>query len=72
MGHSNVDTTHRVVLDSYRSYDAAQHAVDILAESRFPVELVKIVGTNLRTEEHVIGRWTPGRALVAGVGPTWR
>jgi hypothetical protein len=55
-----------VVLGSYRSHTAAQHLVDVLAEHKFPVEHVSIVGTDLRLKEIVVGRWTLGRALVSG------
>jgi hypothetical protein len=55
-----------VVLGSYRTHAAAQHAVDILAEHRFPVEHITIVGTDLRLQEVVLGRWTWGRTLLAG------
>ncbi|MGH3376200.1 MAG: general stress protein [Actinoallomurus sp.] len=57
---------HKVVLGSYSSHAAAQHVVDVLAERRFPVEHVTIVGTGLRLKEIVVGRWTLGRALVSG------
>jgi hypothetical protein len=57
---------HKVVLGSYSSHAAAQHTVDVLAEHGFPVEHVTIVGTNLRLQEVVLGRWTLGRALVTG------
>jgi len=59
---------HKTVLGTYSTYDAAQHAVDTLARHRFPVEHVSIVGTSLRWEEKVLGRWTLGRALVTGAG----
>jgi ascorbate-specific PTS system EIIC-type component UlaA len=57
---------HKVVLGSYSSHVAAQRTVDVLAEHGFPVEHVTIVGTNLRLQEVVLGRWTLGRALVTG------
>ncbi|MCW2947012.1 MAG: hypothetical protein JWR24_3729 [Actinoallomurus sp.] len=57
---------HKVVLGTYNSHDAAQHAVDVLAEHKFPVEHVTIVGTGLKLEERVLGRWTLGRALLTG------
>ena len=58
----------KVVLGTYSSHEAAQHAVDILAEHRFPVEHVTIVGTGLKLEERILGRWTLGRALLTGAG----
>jgi hypothetical protein len=66
METDNMTGAHKVVLGTYRSHEAAQHAVDILAEHKFPVEHVTIVGTGLRLEERVLGRWTLGRAVVAG------
>jgi hypothetical protein len=57
---------HKVVLGTYSSHGAAQHAVDILAEHKFPVEHVTIVGTGLKLEERILGRWTLGRALLTG------
>jgi hypothetical protein len=68
MRTQNVGGQHKVVLGSYSSYDAAQHAVDILARHDFRVEHVTIVGTGLRLEEKVIGRWSLGRALFTGAG----
>jgi hypothetical protein len=61
-----VEGPHRVVLGSYSTHAAAQHVVDILAEHKFPVEHVTIVGTDLRLQEVVLGRWTWGKALLAG------
>jgi hypothetical protein len=59
---------HKVVLGTYSTHDAAQHAVDMLAEHKFPVEHVTIVGTGLKLEERILGRWTLGRALLTGAG----
>jgi hypothetical protein len=59
---------HKVVLGTYSGHEAAQHAVDILAEHKFPVEHVTIVGTGLKLEERILGRWTLGRALLTGAG----
>jgi hypothetical protein len=68
MSRQNAMGPHKVVLGSYSSSDAAQHAVDILAEHKFPVEHVTIVGTGLKLEERILGRWTLGRALLTGAG----
>src|SRR4051794_18653985 len=57
---------HKVVLGTYSSHEAAQHAVDLLAEHKFPVEHVTIVGSGLKLEERILGRWTLGRALLTG------
>jgi hypothetical protein len=59
---------HKVVLGSYVTNEAAQHAVDVLAEHKFPVEHVTIVGTGLKLEERILGRWTLARALLTGTG----
>jgi hypothetical protein len=59
---------HKVVLGTYSTNEAAQHAVDILAEHKFPVEHGTIVGTGLKLEERILGRWTLGRALLTGAG----
>jgi hypothetical protein len=45
MGIQNVSGRDKVVLATYDSHDAAQHAVDVLARHDFPVEHVTIVGT---------------------------
>jgi hypothetical protein len=68
MSHQNAIGPHKVVLGTYSTHEAAQHAVDILAEHKFPVEHVTIVGTGLKLEERILGRWTFGRALLTGAG----
>lgn len=50
----------------YGSYDEAQHVVDYLADSRFPVENLCIVGTELRSIERVLGRRSWGNVIGAG------
>lgn len=46
--------------------------VDSLSDSKFPVEHVRIVGLDIRTEEQVIGRMTKGKAALAGAaGGAW-
>lgn len=59
---------HKAVLGSYTTNEAAQRAVDVLAEHKFPVEHVTIVGTGLKLEERILGRWTLGRAVLTGAG----
>jgi hypothetical protein len=62
----------RTVIASYGDYRQAQRAVDFLADEKFPVEHVTIVGTDLRLVEKVIGRLTRGRAIAAGAaGGAW-
>ena len=56
----------RATLASFSDYAGAQAAVDRLADRRFPVENVSIVGWNVRIEEQVTGRMTNWRA--AGYG----
>ncbi|MEU4428906.1 general stress protein [Actinoplanes sp. NPDC024001] len=55
-----------VVVGSYPEYVLAQQAVDHLSDNKFPVERVKIIGTDLRLVETVLGRLTTGRAALAG------
>jgi len=68
MRHQNAIGPHKVVLGTYSTNESAQHAVDILAEHKFPVEHVTIVGTGLKLEERILGRWTLGRAMLTGAG----
>jgi hypothetical protein len=68
MSTEHAEGPHKVVLATFRSHDAAQHAVDILAQHKFPVEHVTIVGTGLKLQEQVLGRWTLARALLTGAG----
>lgn len=51
----------------YGTYDEAQRVVDFLADARFPVENLCIVGTELRSIERVLGRRSWGTVLGAGV-----
>jgi hypothetical protein len=66
MTTENAAGPQKVVLGGYTSHEAAQRAVDVLAERHFPVEHVSIVGSGLRLEERILGRWTLGKALLAG------
>jgi hypothetical protein len=58
---------HGLVVATYDTYLEAQHAVDYLSDSGFPVENVAIVGNDLRLVEQVTGRLTRGRAIAAGI-----
>jgi hypothetical protein len=62
-----------VQVGSYDSYEQAQAAVDYLADEKFAVENVTIIGTDLRMIEQVTGRLTTGRAIAAGAaaGAWW-
>jgi hypothetical protein len=51
---------------SFGSYEDAQRTVDMLADRRFPVERVAIIGTGLRLVEVVTGRLTIWRVALAG------
>jgi hypothetical protein len=51
----------------YQTYDEAQKVVDFLADSKFPVQNLAIVGTELRSVERVLGRRTWGTVLLGGV-----
>jgi len=51
---------------SFRSYAEAQAAVDFLADRRFPVERLAIVGDELRIVEQVTGRLNYGGAALQG------
>ena len=53
------------VIGTYDTYFEAQHAVDLLSDSGFPVENVSIVGSDLKMVEKVLGRLTRGRAALA-------
>jgi hypothetical protein len=51
---------------SYGTYLEAQRAVDHLADKQFAVQLVTIVGTDLRMVERVTGRLSYPRVALAG------
>ncbi|TXR55231.1 general stress protein [Quadrisphaera setariae] len=51
---------------SYATYLEAQKAVDHLSDEGFPVQLVSIVGSDLRSVERVTGRLTYARVALAG------
>ncbi|RYV52261.1 general stress protein [Pengzhenrongella frigida] len=51
---------------TYGAYLDAQRAVDHLADKQFPVQLVTIVGTDLRMVERVTGRLSYPRVALAG------
>ncbi|HMJ32433.1 MAG TPA: general stress protein [Baekduia sp.] len=56
----------RRTVASYDNYADAERAVDYLADQKFPVERVSIVGRDLKLVEQVIGRMTLGRAVLNG------
>ena len=51
----------------YDGYPQAQAAVDFLADAKFAVENLAIVGSNLRSVERVTGRRNWGTVLLTGV-----
>ncbi len=51
----------------YNSYADAQKAVDYLADEKFEVQNLAIVGTDLRSVERVLGRRSWGTVLAQGV-----
>lgn len=53
---------------SYGTYLEAQRAVDHLSDKQFPVQLVTIVGTELKMVERVTGRLTYARVAMGGFG----
>ncbi|MEU7818190.1 general stress protein [Pseudonocardia sp. NPDC049154] len=60
------------VLREFDSYGPAQELVDRLSDRGFPVGMVRIVGTGIRTVEQVTGRLTKARAAAAGAaGGAW-
>ncbi len=52
---------------TYDSYADAQKAVDHLADEKFPVENLAIVGTDLRQVERVTGRLSWGKVALGGL-----
>mgnify|MGYP001549803829 CR=1 FL=1 len=59
-------------LGVYDDYAEAQHVVDYLSDSEFPVQNVVIVGTELKSVERVTGRLTHGKLAAAGaVSGAW-
>ncbi|GIG19331.1 hypothetical protein Cch01nite_00550 [Cellulomonas chitinilytica] len=57
---------------AYATYLEAQRAVDHLADSAFPVQLVTIVGTDLKMVERVTGRLSYPRVAMGGfVSGAW-
>ena len=51
----------------YDDYAAAQKSVDFLADEKFPVEQLMIVGTDLKRVERITGRLTTGKVALGGL-----
>lgn len=57
---------------TYTKYADAQQAVDRLSDQRFPVQSVRIVGSDLKLVEQVLGRLDWGKAALSGLaGGAW-
>ena len=56
------------VLREYPSYVEAQALVDRLSDSGFPVQHVRIIGTDMHSVEQVTGRLTNARGALHGAG----
>jgi hypothetical protein len=52
----------------YAAYADAQRLVDRMSDEGFPVDRVRIVGSNLTIVEQVTGRLTKGKAALYGAG----
>lgn len=60
------------VVASYKKYEDAQAAVDLLADSGFPVQTTAIVGSDLTMVERITGRLTLGRvAFSSALNGIW-
>ena len=57
-----------LTLARFPSYAGAARLVDRLADAKFPVENLRIVGNGVRSVETVTGRMTKGRAALYGAG----
>jgi hypothetical protein len=69
-GPNGVDESRTVpsgdTVGSYTSYLDAQKAVDYLADQQFPVQMVSIVGNDLKMVERVTGRLSYPRVALSG------
>ncbi|TLM85570.1 ECF transporter S component [Pseudarthrobacter sp. NamE2] len=69
-GPSGMDESRAVptgeTVGSYTSYLDAQKAVDYLADQQFPVQMVSIVGNELKMVERVTGRLSYPRVALSG------
>ncbi|WP_241385558.1 general stress protein [Rhodococcus sp. CH91] len=59
-------TDSETLLESYRTYDAVERAIDHLSDEGFPVEYLRVVGQGVTTVEHIEGRMTTGKAALRG------
>jgi hypothetical protein len=56
----------RRVIASFEDYADAERAVDALADTKFPVEKVSVVGQGLQYVEQVVDRMTMAKAALRG------
>jgi hypothetical protein len=56
----------RRVIATYETYADAERLVDFLADRKFPVEKVAIVGRGLKFVEQIVGRMTMLQAAIRG------
>ncbi|MET8536893.1 general stress protein [Streptomyces sp. NPDC005065] len=53
-------------VDTYETYQGAEHTVDHLSDQGFPVQRVAVIGQDVCLVEQVIGRMDYGRAALHG------
>lgn len=66
--NSYVPALTQVKIGEYTRYEDAERAVDLLADRKFPVEYLTLVGCDLRLVERVMGRLSWGRVALSGLG----
>lgn len=66
--NSHAPVLAQVKIEEYTRYEDAERAVDRLADQKFPVESLTLVGCDLRLVERVMGRLSWGRAALSGLG----
>ncbi|MFD3810154.1 general stress protein [Rhodococcus sp. NPDC058639] len=59
-------TDSETLLESYRTYEAVERAIDHLSDEGFPVEYLRVVGQGVTTVESIEGRMTNGKAALNG------
>jgi hypothetical protein len=64
---AQVQPNAQVMVEEYLRYEDAERAVDHLADRKYPVEHLTVVGCDLRLVETVIARLTWGRVALGGV-----
>ena len=64
---AQVEATTQLMVAEYTRYEDAERAVDYLADRKYPVEHLTVVGCDLRLVETVIARLNWGRAAIGGL-----